>query len=455
MSKLAAETPPDSRGLSKAELKDPAVISLFSGALGLDFGLERAGFRVSIAVECNRFAAQTIRLNRPHLPLIEKRLEDVSTVEILEAAGLRVGEATVVTGGPSCQSFSTAGLRRSFEDERGVMFRQFLRVVKEARPRFFVMENVTGVLSAAVQHRPLRERGPGFPKLKREEELGSAFALILRELAATGYYVVFDLVNAADFGVPQTRKRIVFIGSRDGEPIDGLVRTHSVDGRRKWVTLERALRDVKDDSPEFSVLSKSKKEVMRHVPAGGNWRDLPERMAKKALGAAYVSWGGRVGFYRRLAWDEPAPALTTRPDSKATMLCHPSRLRPLTVAEYARLQQFPRRWKFSGGTPQKYIQIGNAVPVGLGEVVGKALLTAMRSSTRVSFRGKVVCLSSDVLRRLHRRPRTVLNPDRMRRRKGVAAAKKWLGDAKKRSRAGLFKHLVDRAVLLRRTTKAA
>jgi DNA (cytosine-5)-methyltransferase 1 len=431
------------------------VISLFSGALGLDLGLERAGFEIRVAVECNKFAAATIRANRPKLPLIEKRLEDVPTAELLKAAGLKVGEATIVTGGPSCQSFSTAGLRQSFEDERGVMFRQFLRVVKEARPRFFVMENVTGVLSAAVRHRPLDERGSGFPKLKAEEELGSAFALILRELAATGYHVVFDLVNAADFGVPQTRRRILFIGSRDGEPVDELVRTHSAEGRRRWVTLERALRGLNDAEPEFPVLSKAKRELMKLVPPGGNWRDLPHAKAKRALGAAYVSWGGRAGFYRRLAWDKPAPALTTRPDSKATMLCHPTRLRTLTVREYARIQQFPARWKFSGGTPQKYIQIGNAVPLGLGAAVGAALRVAMRKRKRVAFRGRVVCLSSALLERLHKRPRTILNPNRMRKQKGKKAAVKWLGGVKQRSRAGLLKDLVDHSVLTGKMKKAA
>jgi DNA (cytosine-5)-methyltransferase 1 len=140
-----------------------AVISLFSGGLGLDLGLEAAGFEVRVAVECNRFAAATVRNNRPDIALIPKKLEDVTTGEILGAAGLSPGEPVVVTGGPCCQSFSTAGQRGSVSDPRGMMFRQFLRVVREARPRFFVMENVRGILSAAVRHRPLKERGPGHP----------------------------------------------------------------------------------------------------------------------------------------------------------------------------------------------------------------------------------------------------------------------------------------------------
>lgn len=408
---------------------DLPVISLFSGALGLDLGLEAAGFRVRVAVECNRFAADTIRKNRPDVALIQRRIEDVSTDEILEAAGLRPGEPAVVTGGPSCQAFSTAGQRGSVKDPRGTMFREFLRVVREARPRFFVMENVRGVLSAAVHHRPLKDRGPGHPPLSADEELGSAFVLIVRELRETGYSVAFDLLNSADFGVPQTRERVVFIGSRDGEVLEGPERTHArvpTDDRKPWVTLGEALHDLEDPEPAYLELPSGKKKFMRHIPAGGNWRALPARMQAEALGGAFTSWGGRVGFFRRLSWDKPAPALTTRPDSKATMLCHPSELRALSVREYARVQQFPDGWDFAGGTPQKYTQIGNAVPVGLGKAVGLALRKAMRRQRRKRPTGTVVCLSETLLDRMIQRPRTILNPIRMRRVKDPDAAKAWL-----------------------------
>jgi DNA (cytosine-5)-methyltransferase 1 len=137
------------------------------------------------------------------------------------------------------------------------------------------------------------------------------------------------------------------------------------------------------------------------------------------------------------------------------MVCHPTRLRPLSVREYARIQQFPDDWVFSGGVPQKYLQIGNAVPVGLGRAIGQALRQAMRRRTRTAFRGKVVCLSAEVLDRLQRRPRTILNPDRMRLKKGKEAARKWLGDGKVRSRAGLLKHLVSLAALDEPTGKKA
>ena len=407
------------------------VISLFSGALGLDLGLEKAGFTIAVAVECNASAAETIRLNRPSIPVIEKRIEKVTTKEILETGGLKAGEPFVVTGGPSCQAFSTAGQRASFDDPRGVMFRHFLRVVKEARPRFFVMENVRGILSAAVKHRPLKQRGPGYPPLSKDEELGSALLLILKELRATGYHTMFDLINAADYGVPQTRERVLFIGSRDGELVEIPEPTHAEEpvrgsGKSRWRTLEDAIQDLRDDDPEYLEFTPTKKKFLKLIPEGGNWRDLPARKRAEALGAAYESWGGRGGFMRRLAWDRPAPALTTRPDSKATMMCHPSEMRPLSVKECARLQQFPSRWKFAGGTPQKYIQIGNAVPVGLGKAIGRALLATARRRKRVVKKGAVVCADTALLERLASRPTTVLNPPRMRRFKRKEAAKSWL-----------------------------
>jgi DNA (cytosine-5)-methyltransferase 1 len=408
----------------------PSVISLFSGAMGLDLGLEKAGFQIRVAVECNRFAAETIRKNRPDIPVIEKRIENITTEEILHVAGLRPGEATVVTGGPSCQAFSTAGQRASFSDPRGVMFREFLRVVREAQPRFYVMENVKGILSAAITHRQLKERGPGFPTLTSGEELGSALLSIVRELKKIGYFTSFDVVNAADFGVPQTRERVLFIGSREGEKVSIPKPTHdrfAANGLLAWVTLQQGLKGLKDVKPEHSVILPSRRKYMKLIPAGGNWRSLPKRMHEKALGGAFRSWGGRTGFLRRLSWDRPAPALTTSPDSKATMLCHPTRMRTLSVREYARLQQFPDKWQFAGGTPQKFIQIGNAVPVGLGFAVASTLMTLIKEKKKKHPHIKAAVYASAILiRRLADRPDTILNPRRMRRIKNIEAAKKWL-----------------------------
>ena len=393
------------------------VLSLFTGAMGLDLGLEAAGFRVIGAVDSNPRAVRTITRNRPDVPVVSGRIEDISTDELLERAGVDVGSVTLVSGGPSCQSFSTAGQRRSLGDPRGTLFRQFVRVVTEAKPRFFVMENVRGILSAAIRHRPLAERGPGKPMLEPDECYGSAFLSILAELQATGYSLFFDLLNAADYGAPQRRERLVIIGSRDGERVVFPRPTHArepVDDLAPWVTLRQALDGLSDPSPAFTPLPPSKRSVMAQVPEGGNWRDLPKERHPQVLGRAFQSWGGRTGFYRRLSWDEPTPALTTRPDSKATMLCHPTELRPLSIREYARVQQFPDDWVFEGSIAQQYEQIGNAVPVGLGRVAGEAIRLAVRHVPGRAAPGQVYCDNADLLRRLGQGAGTVLNPRRMR-----------------------------------------
>ncbi len=119
------------------------------------------------------------------------------------------------------------------------------------------------------------------------------------------------------------------------------------------------------------------------VPEGGNWKNLPENVVKEAMGGAYESGGGKVGFYRRLSYNQPAPTITTSPAQKATLLGHPRKDRPLSVRECARCQQFPDDWIFVGTTAAKYKQVGNAVPVGLGEAIGKAIIAAAEDSAVV------------------------------------------------------------------------
>jgi len=431
----------------KRNVKKPTdnlfVISLFSGAMGLDLGLERAGFKTRAAVEINNAAVGTMRLNRPKLPIVSKSIRDTTTYEILEAAGLCPGEVTVISAGPCCQTFSTVGKRRSVADERGGLFREFCRIVAEARPRFFVMENVKGILSAAKKHRPLDERGPGFPPLCKEELLGSALGLILEELGNLNYYVVFGLLNAADHGVPQKRWRVFFIGSRDGEDISLLRPTHydpraqetlgSLFRRRllPWVTLRKALNGV--HSEHWSEFTKERLELLRRLEPGQDWRDLPPHLHRRALGAALDSWGGRTGFCRRLSWDEPAPTLTTAPDGRATTLCHPTEGRPLSIEEYAVLQEFPRKWKFAGSIRQQYVQIGNAVPLGLGEGVGRMLRRVMRATAQTGLsqvnyrrRGLVVCGDAGLEERLANRKKTQLHPPHLRMNPDPEAAREWL-----------------------------
>ena len=415
----------------KKNKKKMPAISLFSGAMGLDLGLEAAGLDIAVALECNSFPVATIARNRPSLPLIDRPIEDVSSDEILEAAQLTPGKAFAVVGGPSCQVFSTAGQRRSLGDPRATMFKHFVRVIRDTQPEFFVMENVRGLLSAAVRHRPLKQRGPGYPRLAREELLGSAFRVVAETLSDLGYYCVFDVLNAADYGVPQTRQRLVIIGSRDGKKVRMPKPTHhseGVEGLPKWRTLGEALDGLNEDAPDYYRFCPAKERYLKLVPEGGNWRQLPEELKSDALGSAFQSWGGRSGFFRRLSRERPSPALTTRPDGNATTLCHPTELRPLTVGECARIQQFPDDLVFEGTVRKKYEQVGNAVPIGLGTAIGNALIAAARSHVREDRLGRFETFNLDLLAKLTRRPKTIVNPPRMRQDDEQNTLTDWYGD---------------------------
>lgn len=418
------------------------VVSLFSGAMGLDLGLEAAGHEVVVAVETDATAVATIRLNRPDLPVIARPIEQVKTSEIMKAAGLKPGDDFIVVGGPCCQAFSTVGKRESLGDPRGNLFLQFVRVVRQAQPTFFLMENVRGLLSAAERHRPLKLRGPGHPPLEDDELLGSAFAKVIAELRKLGYYTIFDVLNAADYGTPQKRERFIALGSRDGHPLTMPVPTHSsapAPGLLAWSTLREALNGVLATEPlQFEPLNATQQRFLPLIPAGGDWRDLPTEVQREAMGKAFDSWGGRTGFLRRLSWDRPAPSLVTTPTSRATLLAHPSENRPLSTFEYARVQQFPLTWKFAGSVRATYRQIGNAVPVGLGCALGEALKRARKSRRRLSERG-VFCFNERLLYLLGRRPTTVLNPASHRRMHGIDASPIWEKDGPNRRAFALKK----------------
>ncbi len=209
-------------------------ISLFTGAGGLDIGMEQAGFPVVSIVEKDPDAAKTIALNRPDLnSAVSRDIQNISAQNLFEEGGriidlgrpLRPCEVDLVTGGPPCQPFSTAGKRGSVIDPRGSLFMDFIRIVEEVQPRFFVMENVKGLLSAPIRHRPHLERGPNYPPLELDEIQGSALEVVLGEMKRLGYRVVYSLLEAADYGVPQNRQRVIFIGSREIRYL--FVRSHS------------------------------------------------------------------------------------------------------------------------------------------------------------------------------------------------------------------------------------
>lgn len=258
----------------------------------------------------------------------------------------------------------------------------FIRMIDFIRPRFFIMENVKGLMSAPLKHAPHAE----FDKNDPDQRLGTVLEVVLSEFAELNYKTVYGILDAVNYGVPQFRERFVLIGSRDHEEIFLPLPTHfqrHQDARYRWQTVGNAIRDLEFQDSECASLSEERKKYLRLVPEGGNWRDLPREIIPAALGGAYESGGGKMGFYRRLSYSEPSPTVTTSPAQKATMLCHPKFDRTLSVKEYARLQQFPDTWLFAGTTASKYKQIGNAVPVGLAEAIGKAVIATAEGSALI------------------------------------------------------------------------
>jgi DNA (cytosine-5)-methyltransferase 1 len=269
----------------------------------------------------------------------------------------------------------------TLNDPRGSLFIDFVRIIKEIEPRFFVMENVKGLLSAAIRHRPLNRRGISFPPLDGDEIPGSALKVVLAELKSLGYTVIYQILQAANYGVPQSRERVVFIGFNFEQMINFPAPTHSQKGESllQWRTLQEALSDLVDSHPEFVSYSKKRLRYLKLLKEGQNWKYLPKELQEEAMGGAYKSGGGKVGFYRRLAWNKPSPTITTSPYQKATDMCHPSELRPLSVRECARIQTFPDDWVFHGSVASKYRQIGNAVPVKLAQVLGKHIYNVLQN----------------------------------------------------------------------------
>lgn len=353
-------------------------MSFFSGALGLDLGLEQAGLEAVSFNEVEKVFCQTIRLNRPQVKLYESDIRELSAEQLLKDHHLKKGELFAVVGGPPCQAFSTAGKRNSLNDDRGNVFIHFIDLIEGLQPKYAVIENVRGLLSAALKHRPHEQRGEGFPPLTRDELPGGALKFIINKLNNAGYRVSFTLYNAANFGVPQIRERVVMIASRDGEEVPLLKATHaekSMPGKKRWLTLADAIGRLKKDQTHTYVNFPEKRlKFFKMLGPGQNWRCLPEKFKEAAMGKSLHSGGGRTGFYRRLAWDSPAPTLVTTPTMPATDLCHPEFDRPLSVEEYAAIQTFPKNYKFAGKVLQQYKQIGNAVPCGLGRAIGKHLI---------------------------------------------------------------------------------
>ncbi|PPD43884.1 MAG: DNA (cytosine-5-)-methyltransferase [Methylocystis sp.] len=405
------------------------VVSLFSGAMGLDLGLHKTGrFEVLACLEKERSFCDTIRANRDRgnlprsLKVYEGDISQFDPLRILEDCELKPGEVDVLLGGPPCQSFSTAGRRGTVQDPRGTLLWEYLRFIEAVRPRFFIMENVRGLLSAALRHRPIAKR-KGEP-LEPDEVSGSVvrrFADDLQKIAGGPYHMDCFEVNAVNYGAPQLRERAIFIGNRFNTSVDFPDPTHgphSVDMAptlfeapsqlKPWRTLRDAIGHFTDPGDIIMDFSPRKKNFLSLVPPGSNWRSLPEQLQRESMGKAWAAKGGRSGWWRRLSFDLPCPTLVTMPNHASTSLCHPTEVRALSLREYAAIQEFPSDWEFCGTTSQRYAQVGNAVPVRLGEVAGQVVAEEMdrlgargwKRSARAPEHYRVIYVQSHVRTRM-------------------------------------------------------
>jgi DNA (cytosine-5)-methyltransferase 1 len=356
------------------------AISLFAGAGGLDIGIKRAGFDMKLAVEIEPTYCQTLQTNFPYLTVKQGNVMDYSRKRLYEEAGLSNDETIdLFIGGSPCQSFSTAGKRQAFEDPRGQAMLKFADLVKEVQPKVFLLENVRGLLSSALKHVPISERNER--PLEPDEQQGSAFRHILEHFG--NYEVSVELLNAANYGVAQTRERVFIVGVRRDlntkfsfpEP------THDKNGskgKKKWRTVGDIFNELDNQKHNHVNYSADRLKWMKMIPqGGGNWRDLRpygEDVVREAMGGAYESGGGKVGFFRRVDIHKPAPTLLTSPSQKSTNLGHPFEDRPLSIEEYLAIQEFPEGYHVAGTLSQQYTQIGNAVPTRLAQVLGESIL---------------------------------------------------------------------------------
>lgn len=314
-------------------------VEVCAGAGGLGLGFMMEGMEPLLLNELDPKCCRTLRVNHPS---IEDRVVE-SDVSSLDLSGLN---PDILMGGIPCQPFSHAGKRMGLKDVRGGLFHSFSRLLLQCSPKFFLVENVRGLVT---------------------HDSGKTFMKILDLLESGGKYSLkHKILDASDYEVPQRRQRVIIVGVRSD--LDFKYEFPKPSGRKMF------LRDVLKDVPPSNTPSypEYKRKVMEMVPQGGNWTDLPQKVKELYMGAAIRSGGGKTGFARRLSMDSYSPTLTTSPSQKATEACHPTETRPLTVREYARIQTFPDSYEFFGSTADRYRQIGNAVPVNMARFLARS-----------------------------------------------------------------------------------
>lgn len=366
------------------------AVDLFCGAGGLSAGLEMAGFTVLAGNDLFEAAGRTFEATHPHAKFLSCPIEELTTDALLQATGLKPGELTVLAGGPPCQAYSVYNHQRGMHDARATLFREYLRIVEGLRPEWIVMENVTGIYSIGG---------------------GQAVRTIKEELAALGYAVVEATLRAEDYGVPQERRRVVFIGNRVGAPISHPEPTHGPGTYNPFTTIRDAIGDLpplsngEDPGPVAYAggeptafqrqmrgnatfvsnhaaprLGKVNLDRLPHIPPGGSWRDIPFDLLPAGMKRAKRS--DHTKRYGRMTWDGLSCTVLTKCDIHWGAYIHPQQDRAISVREAARLQAFPDWFEFSGSKTDQYVQVGNAVPPLLGKAIGEHLLELMAAKAQ-------------------------------------------------------------------------
>ena len=310
------------------EKKAPTVISLFAGGGGSSLGYSMAGFKELLAVEWNDNAVETFKSNFPDIPIYHGDITGLSTEHVLEMTKIKKGELDILDGSPPCQGFSTAG-KRDFTDTRNQLFKEYARLLKDLKPKVFIMENVSGMVKGVMR---------------------LIFVDILKELKDCGYKVSARLLNTMYFNVPQSRQRIIFIGIRKDLEIQPAFPT----GESRPISVREALANINNQEAELNFVNRIKTSTI-----------FP-RIEKMIEGSNYADYNptGSGFTLSRIRGNKPCPTIqkTLYHPSSSDGLIHFEENRKLTITEIKRLQSFPDDMHMHGTFQEKWAVIGNSVP---------------------------------------------------------------------------------------------
>lgn len=360
------------------------LVSLFTGPGGLDIGLEAAGFETVAAVEMDADAVQTLRLNRDW-PVLDRDIHDITSRQLLSVSGLREGELDLLAGGPPCQPFSKSGYwargdSRRLEDPRASTLEAYLRVLRDLKPRAFLLENVAGLA--------YQSKSEGLDLLRATIES------INRE-HGTSYSFQIALLNAASYGVPQLRERIFIIGHREGGEFSFPKPTHALPSNgssqtklkldnghlEPFLTTWDAIGDLEDDDDPELIIGGRWAALLPSIPEGQNYLWHTDRGGGEPL----FGWRRRYwSFLLKLAKDLPSWTITAQPGSAIGPFHWKNRR--LSSRELCRLQTFPPTYQIYGSRSSAQRQLGNAVPSALAEVLGLEIRRQLLDSPKTRRR---------------------------------------------------------------------